>query len=118
MEDKSQISDGYHTFGELYKHRYLLFINYCLMNAKKCWWNRNGDYEGYFCLYCDLPYSDIYNQISYHIPDEFLYIIKDIIPFKEMEFDGHTSNVVADRLLANANAVALMLKLRKLEQEL
>lgn len=98
-------SDGYHTFNELYEHRNLLFINMCRMyvdeHGSGVWWNRNGGYEGYFCLY----FESYYKQISYHIPDKYLGCMKETpgercaIEYQECEWDGHTSKDVLDRLL-------------------
>lgn len=98
--DTQNISDGYHTFKELYQHRNLLFINICVAMAKAMpeltWWNV-GHYDGYFCLYL---LTDV-GQISYHIEMEYLPIIKDLIrkalPDVDV-FDGHTSGDVVERL--------------------
>jgi hypothetical protein len=38
MEDKSKISDGYHTFEELYDHRHVLFLTLCLLHHEKAAW--------------------------------------------------------------------------------
>ena len=50
MEDKSQISDGYHTFAELYEHRHALFIalaNTYAPTAFKTLKNKEGEkWEG------------------------------------------------------------------------
>lgn len=34
------VSDGYHTFEELYAHRDALFLNLCLAHKDKAWWSR------------------------------------------------------------------------------
>lgn len=82
----NDISDGYHTFQELYEHRNLLFINLCLGDSVNCWWKQ--DYEGHFCLYWDSPLG----QISYHMGNELLPLIKDIINMDDSDkWDGHTS---------------------------
>jgi len=104
-----QTSDGYHTFDERYEHRNLLFINLCRMwiDEHSCgaWWNRNGDYEGYFCLYFEPHYRR--GQISYYLPDKYLGSMAPIpgerceIPYQEREWDGHTSKDVLDRLWEN-----------------
>lgn len=102
--DKGNISDGYHTFNELYDHRNLLFINLCLTwyaeRSDGTCWNNNGNYEGYFCLYF-WGHGD--KQISYHIPNKYLPLVdKPFIdgglPRIEIEWDGHTSADVIDRL--------------------
>lgn len=90
----NDISDGYHTFDELYEHRCLLFINLCLaaVNFKSAW---KQDYETWFCLYLETPQG----QISYHIPNKYLFLIEDKIPFEpDYKWDGHTSETVLERL--------------------
>ena len=87
------ISDGYHTFDELYEHRCLLFIRLCLTRPGQCLWRE--DFNGWFALYCELPEG----QISYHIPTKFLYLIEDKIPKTDVNpWDGHTSVNVLNRL--------------------
>lgn len=88
-----QISDGYHTFDELYKHRCLLFRivarNY--HNPNKVY--RFHHYEGWFCLGIEMPFG----QVSYHLPESEW----DKCAFaqeRQPEFDGHTSDDVLKRL--------------------
>jgi hypothetical protein len=89
----NDISDGYHTFSELYDHRCLLFINLCLMQPDYCAWKH--DYEGWFCLYLETQAG----QVSYHCPDKYLPLIKDIIhEDPSYLWDGHTSVDVLKRL--------------------
>ena len=110
MTVKSTYSDGYHTFDELYEHRNLLFINLCKMWVDEhgdgnVWWNRNGDFEDYFCLY----FLNNGKQISYHIPCKYLNLMvprggeQSGIPYRECDWDGHTSSDVLDRLKEMAN---------------
>jgi len=105
-----QLSDGYHTFDELYAHRYILWVKLCemmyitdkttgdpnsLIKAKK---NHDGtEYVGYFILGYTDPTSK--KQISYHLPMKYwdmCYFSKeyDIYP----DYDGHTSTDVLTRL--------------------
>lgn len=108
--NKNNISDGYHTFGELYEHRYALWFKLCeimcrygkvigepegIIKAKR---NNDGSvYDGYFLLgYID-PESR--KQLSYHLPMTFwdkAYFANefDIFP----NFDGHTSADVLERI--------------------
>ncbi len=92
--------DGYHTFNELYEHRNLLFISLCLSiedeHVGSCCWNRNGNFDGYFCLYLWIGHER--KQISYHIPDKYLPLIEKDIKQQECKWDGHTSNDVLNRL--------------------
>jgi hypothetical protein len=91
-----KVSDGYHTFDELYAHRCLLFIAFCINTT--CWlkkgWKR--DYPGWFLLFAELPTG----QISYHIPEKYLgYVIKSgIEECNDYQWDGHTPQDVAKRL--------------------
>jgi hypothetical protein len=89
------ISDGYHTFDELYEHRCLLFINLCLLEASRCCWKADPGTPGWFILYWD---SDA-GQISYHIPDGLRSLIEKHIDRKDdHQWDGHTSANVRFRL--------------------
>lgn len=104
-----EISDGYHTFDELYAHRNILWFKLCEMlydiNGSKgdpcSIWKTNKDKEGnsidgWFILgYTD----DNHKQISYHMPNEFwdsAYFAK--VLERNSEFDGHTSAEVLKRL--------------------
>lgn len=104
------VSDGYHTFDELYEHRYALFIALCkkitefgnIEAANKIWRSKlHSDgtmYDGYFIMGIE---SEPGKQISYHIPlskweiTDFVLNTFDNAP----KFDGHTANDVIDRLL-------------------
>ena len=91
--DKGEISDGYHTFNELYFHRNLLFINLCLqLKERACW---KPHYPGWPILFLELPTG----QISYHIPEDLLPLIEGKIPRNdEMTWDGHSSEMVLEKL--------------------
>lgn len=94
----NDLSDGYHTFDELYEHRCLIYINLCLHNKELCSWR--PDFDGWFVLY----YNSSVGQISYHVNERYLYLIKDKIQRKDdWVWDGHTSNIVVERLQQLAN---------------
>lgn len=94
-----KISDGFHTFDELYAHRIILFM--CLMKFNKLisWkskkQNDGSSEEGWFLVGMDLPNG----QVSYHIPERFWDDLIDI-PEKETApfFDGYSSVDVLKRL--------------------
>lgn len=96
--DVSNVSDGYHTFGELYDHRNLLFLNLALANPAIAFKTRLNDkkeaWEGWFILGINTEFG----QITYHLPDEF-WIAAGV---KEIEYnfdyDGHNSDDVCNRL--------------------
>lgn len=67
MTDTYQVSDGFHTFGELYEHRSVLFI--ALMGTRPGWsWfskaHADGSmFPGFFIAGMDLPTG----EVSYHL---------------------------------------------------
>ena len=104
--DEVEISDGYHTFTELYEHRIALWIALCKQFAYKefgprvVWRSRkhsNGvGIDGWFLLGLAIKPGA---QITYHLPDKEWNNCGwadtlDMAP----EFDGHTSNDVLTRL--------------------
>lgn len=95
--DVSSISDGYHTFDELYEHRNLLFLNLCIATQFPIWWKFDPDAKGYFILYLD---TDDFGQISYHLPLRYLHFVERycLHQVEARDWDGHTSKDVVDRL--------------------
>lgn len=99
--DTNEISDTYHTFGDLYKHRNTLFIAFCRMVAKwefrdtTVWISRKNidgsEWEGYFVMGISTQYKDInphdhnlnvYGDfqpaaVTYHLPVEFWDVCKE-----------------------------------------
>lgn len=120
--DTNKISDGYHTFGELYEHRIQLYINYCkaldeianLNNILEEYSNfinkpvynsgvwrskvhSDGSvWDGWFLLGLHVLSG---KQITYHLPISkwkecnFAHTLD-----KAPAFDGHTSADVLERL--------------------
>lgn len=101
--DINLISDGYHTFGELYDHRIQLFITLCslLDEEHEVWRSKvhsdGTSLDGWFLLGIE---SKGGKQITYHLPisrweecERFAYTY-EVAP----EFDGHTSADVLERL--------------------
>lgn len=99
------ISDGYHTFGELYEHRITLFIalintlqkyhdNQVVWKSKK---HSDGTaVEGWFVAGIFSKQGD---QITYHLPMD-KWILLDIPEFNTApEWDGHKPEDVLERLL-------------------
>lgn len=107
-----KVSDGFHTFIELYRHRMLL--NAALFSAwrkldsegigpeadvHKSRLHSDGEVPfggGWFIVVAQLPAG----QVSYHYPLEHWDLFK--IPERERpaEYDGHTAEQAADRLEA------------------
>lgn len=105
MEDKGNISDGYHTFNELYKYR--LLYNAGMFNelAKQGLYDvhkskRHSDgtipfgNENWFIVQAELPTGQISNH--YEMKDWELFNIPE--KEKANHYDGHTPQDVAKRL--------------------
>lgn len=98
--DTNLISDGLHTFGELYEHRITLFTVLVRLYAEiygdySAWRTRPRD--GWFILGLKKTKGE---QITYHLPEskwsetDFANDLEE----GEYEFDGHTSADVLTRL--------------------
>jgi hypothetical protein len=104
--DTNRVSDGYHTFGELYDHRCILYIAMCKLLSEKrdspsVWRSKKhadgSVWEGWFLLGISTRKGE---QITYHLPEKlwngthFAAVLE-----KAPEFDGHTSQDVLSRIL-------------------
>lgn len=100
MLDIQDNHDGYHTFRELYECRHALYIALVKQNREKfkqSLFNSNGEkYDGWFLLQGDLGTG----QISFHLPDKYWPIDDLAIIPEPMNWDGHTTKDVIERLLA------------------
>lgn len=101
--DTNLISDGYHTFGELYDHRIQLFITMCnylgTFTNKDVWKSKKHhdgtSWNGWFIAGINHEKGE---QISYHLPIDRFYDLHVPELEKAPEWDGHTSNDVLERL--------------------
>ena len=97
-----EVSDGYHTFNELYDHRIRLFIT-LMKNIKNklVWYSKKhsdgSSYEGWIIAGIEV---DKGKQITYHIPESYIEELEVFALYLETapEFDGHTSEDILDRL--------------------
>lgn len=99
--DVGEVSDGYHTFNELYEHRIILFISLMIAYPKISWRaNSHSDgtcLDGCFIAGMYLPTGDI----RYHLPvNTWEYLNGEGISTytKAPKWDGHTSEDVLCRL--------------------
>jgi hypothetical protein len=93
------VSDGYHSFNELYAHRHALFLALCRATGMG-WKSRlhpdGSGIPGWFLAGLTLPVG---GDISYHLPDnawdtaDFLVTVP-----RAPSWDGHTSEDVVERL--------------------
>jgi hypothetical protein len=94
------ISDGSHTFGELYNFRHQLFIalanSNLYLNPWKSEYHSDGNpaYEHYFIAGLTLNGKDI----TFHLPIELWSLLKCKALDKAPEWDGHTSEMCLERL--------------------
>lgn len=103
LENKGMgdVSDGYHTFNELYHHRAILFAAICNTFPEKAWKSKQHDdpnqpmYDGMFICGITTPKGDV----TYHYDINPYW---DMFHVKELErapkFDGHTPQIAIERL--------------------
>lgn len=114
--DTNKISDGYHTFEELYEHRIELWIAFCSVLARlreaepknahlkpyNVWFTKKhsdgSEWKGWFVLGIG---EGVY-QMTYHLPDKY-WKRGDIqyraeLKSKAPKYDGHTPKDVIQRL--------------------
>jgi hypothetical protein len=98
------LSDGYHTFNELYAHRNRLFVSllnifhkskmYTVWKSKK---SQEGHAQGDWFI-AGIDTKDKQGYITYHLPMSMW----DVVQAPEIErarWDGHTSPIVLFRLI-------------------
>lgn len=94
MRDTDDITDGSHTFGELYHHRAVLFAALCNSNRDLSWksyFHSEGDMiDGFFIVGVETPEG----QFSYHYPLDYWKMFKVPILDLAPEWDGHRSDDV------------------------
>ena len=99
VKDLNEITDGYHTFGELYHHRAILTAVLCHENKDKCWKSlKHHDgtmYNDMFIVGIDTPEG----PATYHYnidPYWFLFDVKEV--YRAPKWDGHTPNDAIKRI--------------------
>jgi len=98
------VSDGFHSFDDLYEHRHHLFIALMRSNPKLAWRACNHEdgtmYEGgWFVAGMHLPTGDI----SYHLPTELWTMLDGCgiaTSLRGPKWDGHTPEDTVHRLAA------------------
>lgn len=98
--DANQISDGYHTFGELYEFRNVMFVRLLQQNkynAFRAIYDSDGSkWDGWFvaCLFKEQG-----KQISFHLPHKYWEVLRKIETYERFpNFDGHDSAEALRRL--------------------
>lgn len=96
-----EVSDGDHSFEELYEHRNLLFIA-LLKLVNNGWYSEQhhdgSSFDGWFVAGVELTEGE---QITYHLPNKYLELVSISLTHLEYapEWDGHKSPDVLDRLV-------------------
>lgn len=103
VADNGKVSDGDHSFEELYDHRSVLYIAFLCLEAlyggdtwKSHKHHDGSGYDGWFIAGVKL---DGVKDITYHIPDKYWDLCKAEELDKAPEWDGHTSADVLERLI-------------------
>lgn len=105
--DTNKISDGYHTFEDLYEHRIELWIAFCkkvglVYKGHYFWKSRThsdgSKWDGWFIVGMETKKG---KQITYHLPEKYWdrlsYLYVRTLK-KAPEYDGHTPSDVINRL--------------------
>lgn len=97
--DKGEVSDGYHTFNELYYHRMMLFAVICNTYKEHAWKSdKHADgsmYDGYFIVGINTPEG----SYTYHYKLEDWDLFKVTNLQNAPEWDGHKPSDIT-RLLS------------------
>lgn len=108
--DIGNLSDGYHTFNELYHHRAILFAFICNQNKDVAWkslFHSNPEdkmYDGMFIVGINTPFG----QVTYHYdidPYWRLFKVKEVD--RAPEWDGSTPQDCIDRMCKWSQSVGL-----------
>lgn len=99
--ETGEVSDGYHTFDELYEHRHMLLMALFKRCPDLAWisaTHSNGkEIDGWFIAGMNLPSG----AISYHLPVRLWSLAcidgVTVLPFAP-PWDGHMSKDVLERL--------------------
>lgn len=93
------MSDGYHTFNELYHHRAVLFSVICGMMPEKAWKSKHHDDGGMFKDMFIVGIETPSGQATYHYDINPYW---DMFKVKELtnapKWDGHTPAQAIDRI--------------------
>jgi len=101
--EAGEVSDGYHTFNELYEHRCTLFLALMKAHPSLSWISaKHSDgstWDGWFIAGIKAPTGDT----TYHLPSRMWSLACETgaaVLETGMHWDGHTASDVVDRIQA------------------
>lgn len=97
--DMGEVSDGYHTFNELYAHRVRLFSTLMCAYPDQAWWSYlhhdGSKWDGWILAGIDTPAG----PVTYHLPISEVPMLPEGTELaRGKEWDGHTAADVLERL--------------------
>lgn len=99
LPNAGEVSDGYHTFDELYEHRVALFIALCNQWNLNAWKSkRHSDGTMYEWWFIAGIWAEKWKTLTYHLPVKYWEKIKSYEITNAPEWDGHTSEDVINLL--------------------
>lgn len=103
MTDTDNISDGYHTFGELYEHRLALTVALTRTIPGNSWRSKQyhpddgSMFDGYFIVGIEL----LTGTVTYHYRLPYWDLFDHVITLDHApKYDGHLPKDCVERLLA------------------
>jgi hypothetical protein len=101
LPDMGEVSDGYHTFNELYHHRAVLFSMICNSYPAIAYKSKQHSdstmYDNMFIVGIETPFG----HATYHYDVKPYWDYFNVKEFeKAPEWDGHTPDEAIDRILA------------------
>lgn len=113
-ESAGELSDGYHTFNELYHHRAVLFALICNQNQDRAWKSllhsnpEDKMFDGMFIVGIDTPFG----QVTYHYDIDPYWNVFNVKELERApEWDGHTPQEAIDRLQKWSDTFTLKTKI-------
>ena len=99
VADVGSLSDGSHSYKELYYHRMVLFATICNQNKDKAWKSKKHDddtmFDNYFIVGIDTPEG----SYTYHYELKYWSMFKVKVRQNAPKWDGHIPDDVT-RLLS------------------
>jgi len=97
--EMGEVSDGYHTFNELYAHRVRLFSTLMCAFPDEAWWSHQhhdgSKWDGWIIAGIDTPAG----PVTYHLPVSEVPMLPEGTELERgKKWDGHTAADVLERL--------------------